>query len=172
MNVGINFTMVSRVLATLIIMFSAHSAAAWTLLEGLGVKEAEDYLNVLVTYDPTQCSDPEYPLLVELGNSYNQATLNVRFAVFGREPNRSSNIYETGVVDSEHYASDYIIEPSQTYLSCWRVPIGYLYDFCQIQTQCHYDREARELAIKAKLERYPPQDMFWSAEIIYVQMED
>lgn len=139
-----NYFLKSSALFSACFLFLAVPAKAWTLLEALGVKEEEDYVDISVAYD-SNCPD-DFPLTIKITNNYNETIENTRFSITGRRDGFSDELYDEG------YSTDKIIEPAATYESCWRIPQ---------RTFARHD-----------VERDPLQELIWVAEIIYIITSD
>lgn len=88
-------------------------------------KQAADYrhrtesITLKATYDPGGCST-EFPILVEIHNSYTDTLQELTFELDGYLEGHSSPIYQGSA-----YKSDRILAPGQTYSACWSRPSLY-----------------------------------------------
>jgi hypothetical protein len=97
----------------------ALPAKAWTFAEKLGLKAVRDYVQITVLFAPSLCEDPDFPILVQISNNYNETIALTRFTYFARKPERSSKIFGAA---SSPALDDTLIHPHRSSFRCWSVP--------------------------------------------------
>jgi hypothetical protein len=90
--------------------------------------------------DKAFCSDPRFPVRVDVTNRSPNRTLNqVTFSLSGYKPG-----YSSSVLNAFSLTSDRILGPGESYVSCWSMPYqqqppeGYTYDSLQWEVSKSY----------------------------------
>ena len=90
---------------------------AWSLLEVVGLAEPKDYVNISAHYDANVCPDPEWPVVIEIINDYDQPVTNVAYEVWGHPVGISRSVYAS----YSGARTDRIIESNDTVSQCIRL---------------------------------------------------